>query len=903
MLLPLILIAPVSAADDEISVGFSSPAICTDAGKKVDLSKVSVQFAYGENPVAAASITWKDGGNTITSYTPAAKGVYPLTATASGKTKTVYVVAKNANETEYVLYENDFSTAPDLSKFRVIQQPSGTTFGYNEAEGAIYLDASNDGANHMRVLLPSYLDAFGDAVYSARVRVDKQTAASRFGAMIFRLQDPSGKKITYMQTAFRYNISADNGLEIAQRTASDSWSVTQKGSVSGVTGGTFFDVTASFCGTTSTSSVNGKLYLTEKDTPYTSGAMGFQVRGARLTVDSVKITVNQSSTVSRPRPQLIDTRDPESNVVLEPALITEVKTKAELTALATTLPAIAILDAAYENNTFGVILDGKFVKIEEAAVCDRVIPAFRVENSVEALAVGQYASNLEVCDVYVIASDPALIKDARSKCNKLYGMLDATSFSYTDEENLRSILIANGARGAILSDEQTNRSFVSYLQDRYLVVWQYVTEKDISAVTAINDGVLGLITPNVAATEKCFTEYYRQTTLTRTPEIIGHRGNPSTAQENTVAGSVEAFKLGATMVENDVYLMRDGNIIVMHDGTLDRTTTGTGNTVDQTAETIKNYVVDVNTKVPSEPVPLLKDYFEQFAGTGEVLVIELKSSNTNLCKPLANLIKEYKMERQVVIIAFNKSMISAMRVAAPDVSINFLTSDITANESRSLEIALEIVKTVVPLNTAYSPNQGSGTLGINLYTDLAVRGITLWNWTVNKQDAFNSFFISGIRGITTNYSQWAGTYVEDFTMNLSADGAIELVATTYSGGTSSTNAAELVVIGGTGTYENGQVTLSDDAEGFFFSLKKSLSNGTTYHVVTPVMLNENYHLAEPLPETTEEATTEAPAATEATEPAEETEGTVAKKKGCSSMVSLSLIALLPAALVIKKKED
>ena len=196
-----------------------------------------------------------------------------------------------------------------------------------------------------------------------------------------------------------------------------------------------------------------------------------------------------------------------------------------------------------------------------------------------------------------------------------------------------------------------------------------------------------------------------------------------------------------------------------------------------------------------------------------------------------------------------------------------------------------------------------GTLGINLYTDLAVRGVTLWNWTVNKEDAFNSFFISGIRGITTNYSQWAGNYVEDFTVSFDESGKLVLNAVTYAGNNAGAAKAELVVIGGTGTYEDGHVTLSDDAEGYFFKLKKTLSNGTAYYVVTPVMLNENYHLAEPLPETTEEVITEAPAATEATEPAEETEGTISKKKGCSGMISLSLIALIPAALVIKKKED
>ena len=247
MLVPMLLSTmPISAADELTYVGFSSPAICTDAGKTIDLTKVSVQFSYGETPADPASTVWKDGTNTVTSYTPAAKGVYQLTATAGGKTKTVFVVAKNANETEYVLYENDFSTAPDLSQFRVIQQPSGTTFGYDEAETAIYLDTSNDGANHMRVLLPKYLDSFGDAIYSARVKITKQTSTGRFGAMIFRLQDPSGKTIPYMQTAFRYNIAADNGLEIAERTAGDKWSVTQKGPVSGISGGSYFDVTANF---------------------------------------------------------------------------------------------------------------------------------------------------------------------------------------------------------------------------------------------------------------------------------------------------------------------------------------------------------------------------------------------------------------------------------------------------------------------------------------------------------------------------------------------------------------------------------------------------------------------------------------------------------------------------------
>lgn len=903
MLLPMLLSAVPASAAGEIEVGFSSPAICTDAGKTVDLTKVSVQFEAGASLIAPADIVWKDGNNTITTYTPAEKGVYPLTATANGKSKTVYVVAKNANESEYVLYEDDYSAKPDLSKFRVIQQPAGTTFGYDEAEGAIYLDASNDGASHMRVLLPSYLDAFGDASYSARVKITKQTSTGRFGALIFRLQDPAGKKIPYVQNAFRYDISASNGLEIAERTAADAWNVTQKGPVTGVTGGSYFDVTVNFCGTTSTSTVNGKTYLTENNTPYDAGAMGFQVRGARLTVDSVKITVNLGSKASKPRPQLRDTRDPDSNVVLEPALITVVETEAGLKALETTLPSIAIFDCEMSGNDIGAVLDKKIVKLSELALSERVIPAYRVETSAEAVALGKYAASLTLPDLYVISSSPALIKEARSKCNKIYGMLDTASNVYEDEE-LRGLCIECGARGAILSAEVAKRNYVSYLQDRYLVVWQAVTEKDISAVSAINNGVLGLITPDVKATEACFTKYYDKNTLVRTPEIIGHRGNPSTQQENTVAGSVEAFRLGATMVENDIYLMKDGNIIVMHDGTIDRTTNGEGNTVDMTAETIKKFQVDSKAGVAPEPIPLLDDYFERFKGTGEVLVVELKGSNTKIATPLVKLIKEYGMERQVVVIAFNKSMITALRAVNPNVSINFLTSAIAANEQRSLTIAQDVLSEVIPINTAYSPSQSSGTLGINLYTDLAVRGVTLWNWTVNKEDAFNSFFISGIRGITTNYTQWAGTYVEDFTASFDESGKLVLNAVTYAGNNAGSAKAELVVIGGTGTYKDGHVTLSDGAEGFFFKLKKTLSNGTSYYTVTPVILATENVEAEPIPETTEEVTTEAPAVTEAPVGTSAPETEPAEEKGCGSMISLACLAIIPAfVLIIKKKED
>ncbi len=889
LIVPMFAVNSANALDVGYSIGYSSPAICVNAGEKVDLTKYSVQFEYDAEPVS--DITWNSGGYTVTSYTPEAKGVYELIASANGKMKKVYVVAKNANESEYVLYENDFSSEPDLTQFRVISRPSGTTFGYDAAEGAIYLDASKNASAMVRVMLPEFLDSFGDAVYSAELKITKQANAARWCGLVFRQQNVKTTKLPYLQVVSRYDSSASNGLEISERTESDAWSVIEKGACKTNNGGKYFTMTANFCGGTVTNSVNGTAYLTEKFAPYNDGAIGLQANGSRLTVSSVKVTVNPESRVKDKSEMLHDTVTYESNIALAPVIIKEfTKTEECLT------PAVAVFDAVLESSEFGVTLNGEFKKAADIGLNAHIIPAFRVDSKEEAAALGKYAKSLSLCDMYVISSDMSLITAARAECNMLYGMVEMPDYA-GDIEQLRSDIIECGARGVIFTEKFASRDTVSYLQDRYLAVWQNTDGSDISTVRAINNGVLGIITPDTDAASECFTKYYNKNTIIRTPEIIGHRGIPSRAQENSLAGAVAAIKAGATMVECDVYRMRDGNIVVMHDGTLDRTTNGAGNTVDQTAESIKKYKIDSYSGAKAEPIPLLDDLLGSFKESGDVLVIELKSSDTKLCAPVVKLIQEYEMQKQCVIIAFSENLIKEIRKIDPGISVNFLTSSITANEQMSLEVAAQILDTIIPLNTAYSPSYSVGTLGPNLYADLAARGVTVWNWTVNDRDQFNKFFISGIRGITTNYSDWAANYIEDFTAEIGEDGSISLKATTYKGASSDTSLAELVVIGGEGKYENGKVTLSEGAEGFFFRMKKDLSSGSLYSVVTPVIL------ASELSKGSGEATdvTEEISAPETSEPAVETPHIYYADEGCTSMISFSVLALIALGITVIKK--
>lgn len=71
------------------------------------------------------------------------------------------------------------------------------------------------------------------------------------------------------------------------------------------------------------------------------------------------------------------------------------------------------------------------------------------------------------------------------------------------------------------------------------------------------------------------------------PRVIGHRGAAAVAPENTLAGVRKARELGATWVEFDVKLTRDGCPVVLHDDRLDRTTNGRGPVAKATLEELR----------------------------------------------------------------------------------------------------------------------------------------------------------------------------------------------------------------------------------------------------------------------------------------------------------------------------
>jgi len=110
--------------------------------------------------------------------------------------------------------------------------------------------------------------------------------------------------------------------------------------------------------------------------------------------------------------------------------------------------------------------------------------------------------------------------------------------------------------------------------------------------------------------------------------VIAHRGFSGCAPENTMIAFKKAMEVGSDMIELDVRLSQEGEVVVIHDETLERTTTGNGKVIEKTINELKK--LDAGSKFHSsfsgERIPTLREVL-QLAHRQIRVNIELKIGN------------------------------------------------------------------------------------------------------------------------------------------------------------------------------------------------------------------------------------------------------------------------------------
>lgn len=243
----------------------------------------------------------------------------------------------------------------------------------------------------------------------------------------------------------------------------------------------------------------------------------------------------------------------------------------------------------------------------------------------------------------------------------------------------------------------------------------------------------------------------------RAPLVIAHRGASFYAPENTMAAFRTALEVGADGLEFDVKLTGDGEVVVLHDQTLERTTDGRGSISDFNLEEIE--ALDAGRhfgrQYTGERVPRLAEVLDTFGGLG-LLNIEL----TNYAQPLDSLSEKVVdlvcargLARWSLISSFNPLAILRVRWARKGIPVALLVSK---QQPRLLRWALRRFLRYDALHIEHS------VADVQSVGEAKAQGRLVNVWTVNVRRQMSRFLRMGVTGLITDVPDRAKDEIRAF---------------------------------------------------------------------------------------------------------------------------------------------
>lgn len=163
----------------------------------------------------------------------------------------------------------------------------------------------------------------------------------------------------------------------------------------------------------------------------------------------------------------------------------------------------------------------------------------------------------------------------------------------------------------------------------------------------------------------------------RVLKVVAHRGGALLGNENSISCLSNGIELGSDMVEIDVHLSADGELIVCHDPTIDRTTNGKGAIEDMTLDSLRTFrILDAKTGEPTdEMLPTLGEVLALIDGRcGLLLEVKRKKDQyQGIEEAILRKIADYGAHDWVVVQSFNDSVIENVHRLDPTMPVDKLS--------------------------------------------------------------------------------------------------------------------------------------------------------------------------------------------------------------------------------------
>ncbi|GAB2885605.1 glycerophosphodiester phosphodiesterase [Streptomyces mayteni] len=212
-------------------------------------------------------------------------------------------------------------------------------------------------------------------------------------------------------------------------------------------------------------------------------------------------------------------------------------------------------------------------------------------------------------------------------------------------------------------------------------------------------------------------------------QTIGHRGLMGAEPENTLRSFRRADRMALDAIELDLHLSRDGELVVIHDASVDRTTDGSGAVKDLTLAELRGLDAGLGERVPL--------FTEVVDAVGAPIQAEIKDQAA--ARALAAVIVERGLGDRVTVISFHAEALRETRELLPEVAIGLITGRST---DTAPERAVELGARLVSCEFA--------RLSADVVARCRAAGIGVISWTVNTPAELAVARELGLDGVVTD---------------------------------------------------------------------------------------------------------------------------------------------------------
>jgi len=235
------------------------------------------------------------------------------------------------------------------------------------------------------------------------------------------------------------------------------------------------------------------------------------------------------------------------------------------------------------------------------------------------------------------------------------------------------------------------------------------------------------------------------------PLFAAHRGGAALWPENSLLAFGNALGLGVDYLELDVHLSRDGEVMVIHDATLERTTTGRGPVRERTAAELGTLrLKDRSGAVTEEPVPTLDQVVALAAAGKRQMLLEIKTDEQRRRYPgieekVFAVLDRHRFTPFAIVMAFEGETWRRLRQLRPDTRTGALYSA-RALPTPAIEPELQALRQAGVVFVGLEQR----TVTADVARQARLAGLTLGVWTVNERAAIARFIEQGVGVVITD---------------------------------------------------------------------------------------------------------------------------------------------------------